>query len=229
MKQVFNIPSPSTDNHEATRTALLQAGAQVFAAQGFIDARVRDIASAAGCNLSAINYHYGSKEGLYLAVIAHAAEQTVARHPLPVAAADAGASAALPDETQAGELLLALVQALLERFLVGGESSLMAQLLIREMSKPTQALEHLVENVARHQFAAAASVVTRLIGPGHPAETLRACVLSLMGQCLLYVFARPVFSRLFPGLYQQFDSAALAAHITRFSLPGLLALRRPMA
>lgn len=53
---------------ERTRRALLEAALEEFAARGFAGARVRDIAERAGVSKDLVNYHFDSKEGLYLAV-----------------------------------------------------------------------------------------------------------------------------------------------------------------
>lgn len=44
---------------------LLDAAERLFAEKGFEAASVRDITQEAGCNLAAVNYHFGSKENLY--------------------------------------------------------------------------------------------------------------------------------------------------------------------
>lgn len=53
---------------EATRRALLDAAERLFAEAGLEGASVRDITKAAKANLGAINYHFGTKDGLILAV-----------------------------------------------------------------------------------------------------------------------------------------------------------------
>jgi AcrR family transcriptional regulator len=53
---------------DRTRAALLDAALEEFAAKGFAGARVRDIADRAGVSKDLIAYHFGGKEGLYLAV-----------------------------------------------------------------------------------------------------------------------------------------------------------------
>lgn len=52
-----------------TRDILLGAASQVFAEKGFDGASVREITSRAGVNLGAITYHFGSKAGLFEAVL----------------------------------------------------------------------------------------------------------------------------------------------------------------
>jgi TetR/AcrR family transcriptional regulator len=51
-----------------SRGALLDAALEEFAAKGFAGARVRDIAQRAGVSKDLVAYHFGGKEGLYLAV-----------------------------------------------------------------------------------------------------------------------------------------------------------------
>lgn len=53
---------------DRTRAALLDAALEEFAAKGFSGARVRDIAQRAGVSKDLIAYHFGGKDGLYLAV-----------------------------------------------------------------------------------------------------------------------------------------------------------------
>jgi TetR/AcrR family transcriptional regulator len=53
---------------DRTRAALLDAALEEFAAKGFAGARVRNIAARAGVSKDLIAYHFGSKDGLYLAV-----------------------------------------------------------------------------------------------------------------------------------------------------------------
>jgi len=54
------IKAPS----EQTRTRLLDAAREVFSQQGFQGATVREICRRAEANVAAVNYHFGSKDGL---------------------------------------------------------------------------------------------------------------------------------------------------------------------
>lgn len=54
---------------EETRGRILDAALELFAASGFEGASTRTIAERAGVNLPAIQYYFGSKEGLYRAVV----------------------------------------------------------------------------------------------------------------------------------------------------------------
>src|SRR5947208_6787622 len=54
---------------ELTRTALVEAAADVFAKRGFDGASLEEIAEAAGFSRGAIYSNFGSKEDLMLAVV----------------------------------------------------------------------------------------------------------------------------------------------------------------
>jgi AcrR family transcriptional regulator len=54
---------------DPTPERLLDAAREVFAREGYDGASVRTITTAAGANLGAVTYHFGSKEQLYHAVL----------------------------------------------------------------------------------------------------------------------------------------------------------------
>jgi AcrR family transcriptional regulator len=53
-----NMPS------DRTRALILDAAERLYAERGFGDVTLRDIVAAAGVNLAAVNYHFGSKDEL---------------------------------------------------------------------------------------------------------------------------------------------------------------------
>jgi len=56
---------PGTDPRgEDTRRRILETAIEVFAREGYEGTSTRELAAAAGVNLPAIQYYFGSKEGL---------------------------------------------------------------------------------------------------------------------------------------------------------------------
>ena len=68
--------SDTADDASGTRERILSAAENLFAADGFETVSLRDITGAAGANVAAVNYHFGSKERLIDAV--------VERHVVPI-------------------------------------------------------------------------------------------------------------------------------------------------
>ena len=60
----------SQDSQLSTRTALLDAAERLFSQYGIEGTSVREIIKAAGTNLGAVNYHFGTKDRLALEVFA---------------------------------------------------------------------------------------------------------------------------------------------------------------
>ncbi|MDA7599426.1 TetR/AcrR family transcriptional regulator [Alphaproteobacteria bacterium] len=61
----MEIPNIRTRNPEATRKAIIDAARHCFAAGGYEDVGVREIAAQAGVTAALINRYFGSKEGLF--------------------------------------------------------------------------------------------------------------------------------------------------------------------
>ncbi len=60
-----------------TREKLLDAAVDLFAANGFGGTSIRDIARLTGMTIPNIYYHFGSKEGLLIAILERATQQIV--------------------------------------------------------------------------------------------------------------------------------------------------------
>ncbi|MRR31366.1 TetR family transcriptional regulator, partial [bacterium] len=63
------VKAAGSSAHDATRRKLIEAGIEIFGVYGYEAATTRMLSKAAKVNLGAIPYHFGSKEGLYHAVV----------------------------------------------------------------------------------------------------------------------------------------------------------------
>ena len=57
---------------EVTRSRILEAAGELIALHGFAETPSKAIATQAGVDLASINYHFGSRGGLYQAVLIEA-------------------------------------------------------------------------------------------------------------------------------------------------------------
>jgi AcrR family transcriptional regulator len=64
---------------DATRSQILAAAREALAADGYSGASTRAVADRAGVQLSLVHYHFGGKQGLLAAVLAHENERLLAR------------------------------------------------------------------------------------------------------------------------------------------------------
>jgi TetR/AcrR family transcriptional regulator, regulator of cefoperazone and chloramphenicol sensitivity len=197
----------------ATEQRLLEAAGEIFAECGYQAATTRQICEKAGANVAAINYYFGDKEGLYMAVLQSVPKAHGEKYPH-----DLGLSLGATPE----EKLRAYVRSLLHRVFDEGRPGWHTKLIAREMIEPTRALDTLVEEAARPLHQELASIVRELLGSGATEDAVRLCTLSIMSQCVYYHHARAVIRRLYPEQkYGIEDIDRLAEHITKFSLGAL--------
>jgi AcrR family transcriptional regulator len=200
-----------------TEQRLLEAAGEIFAEYGYRAATIRQICEKAGANIAAVNYHFGDKEGLYMAVLRSVPNARAERHPTDE----------LPDGAAAEDKLRAYVRLLLDRVFDEGRPGWHTKIMWREMIEPTRALDKLVEEVARPVHQELASIVSEFLPPDATDEAVRLCTMSVLSQCVYYHHARSVIGRLYSEQrYAPEDVARLADHITRFSLGALKALGR---
>lgn len=57
-----------------TQKRLIESAERIFAEKGYHGTSVRDITNAASANVAAVNYHFGSKEGLFFEMIRYRVE-----------------------------------------------------------------------------------------------------------------------------------------------------------
>ena len=96
------LPTRREENARATRSMLLATARELFGQRGFTDVGIEETAARAGVTTGALYHHFGSKRGLFRAVVegieAELMERAVAvgaQHSDPWRALEAGISATL--------------------------------------------------------------------------------------------------------------------------------------
>ena len=186
--QIFARHRPGTHTRgEDTRRRILETALEIFASEGYEGASTRLLAERAGVNLPAIQYYFGSKEGLYRAVIQSIAESTEA-HMAPVTA-KVRVVLERPDAKR--EELLELLCQMLEAFvaLVSGSDTLAEskrQLFARAEVEDTPGLEELHESGMRHVFQPCLELIGRLLGRATEDQETLLSTLTAFGQATIF-------------------------------------------
>jgi AcrR family transcriptional regulator len=205
---------PDVEIDAATRDRLIATGTRLFAERGFEDVTVRDICTAAGANVAAINYHFDGKAGLYMEVLrtAVAIMRTTTEEMIR-------AGEGQPPETQLEVLILTFLQRV-----VAGQDSWIHQLMLQEMRQPTGGMDMVVEQVIGPRFTYVRAVVARLLGLGDMDPLVLACATSVQSQ-LMVALRNPVAVKLGMPPLTIDRVPEVASHIARFSLAGIRAMR----
>lgn len=197
-----------------TRAAIMEAAGKVFVEEGYAKATVRDICRQAGANIAAINYHFGDKKGLYLAVLKYYQEIAFQTNP-----PDLG----IKETQKPEEKLRTYIRSFLMRIMDEGRPAWFGKLLAREFTEPSWAFDILVKETIRPSFQILTGIVAAITGKETKDRKVLLSSMSVVGQCLYFRHSHPVISRLFPREVfgpKQIDE--LTEHITRFSLHGLM-------
>ncbi len=198
-----------------TRERLLDAAESLFAEFGFAATSVRDITSAAACNLAAVNYHFRGKQNLYREVFRRRLTELRDRRIASISGARSGAGSL-------EAVLGAFAAAFLEPLVDHGRGRLLMGLIAREMLDPQLPPElfksEFVDPV--HQVLVEALMTTT---PGLTPRSARACAVAIVGQ-LLQVAQREGRARLDPAWEAGLPPLPeMVAHIVRFSAAGVRA------
>ena len=194
---------------EQTRSRLLNAAREAFSQQGFQGATVREICRRAETNVAAVNYHFGSKDGLLAEALNFAQLKA-----LQIANVKA-------DECPEARLRL-FIRDFMRMLLDETTPSSQCRMMARELADPTPALDKIVREAIAplHEFLG--GLVREIAGEQTEETALRRCVHSILGQCLYYRHSHPVLQRLYPKLrYNGEEIDAIACHIADFSLAGI--------
>jgi AcrR family transcriptional regulator len=200
-------------DHEPTRRRILEAAGPLFAQKGFDATSIREITEAAGTNVAAVNYHFRSKEDLYVATVRLAAESCTQGSPLP----------RWPAGVPARQRLRDFIRAFLGRFLRPDVPAWHRLLIFREVADPRPgACEGFVEEFVRPTFTVLREILHELLPPGTPEQEVFLVGSSIVGQCMHYHHARHVLPRLIGAdEFARCEPERLTEHIWRFSLAAI--------
>ncbi|EGV51487.1 CerR family C-terminal domain-containing protein [Candidatus Endoriftia persephone] len=187
------MPRNLQNNTADTRQRLLQAALKAFGHRDYEAVSTREIVRAADANISAISYHFGGKQGLYLATAEYLAETihtTMAPHLQHIQQASLTAS-----PQQCRQLLANLMARLVRNLALDSITEDAAGLIFREQHHPTEAFEILYKQI----FAPMHDVISQLIAKvwGLPADAPEVLTTShaLFGQVIIFRIGRTTILR----------------------------------
>lgn len=197
---------------DATRLHMLDVAGRVFAERGYADATSKEICARAGTNAAAVNYHFGSRDGLYEAVLVEAHHHLVGMD-------DLMALASQPiDPAQKLRKVLSRVVGMI----AAPDAHWGTRVLLREILSPTAAAPVLVRQAILPKLTVMAGVVGEIMGlpATHPA--VRRGMFFTMAPCFALLLApSEMRQHIFPAL--KLEPAAIAEEMVRHVLAGLSA------
>jgi AcrR family transcriptional regulator len=168
----------------ATERKLIEVAIDLFGRKGPDAVTTRIIAEAAGAQQSAISYHFGSKDRLYLACAEHIAatmRERIAQllvKPLTDISIDDAKSR------------IALIVGGMSAIMMQDEIAPIARFIVREQMNPTPAFAVLYDGAMRHIVEPMVVLLGTISGDSLTIEELRVRCIALMGQVFALRSAR---------------------------------------
>ena len=169
---------------------LLDIAVREFGTHGLEGASTRGIAAAAGTAMSSITYHYGSKEGLYLAAADHIAAMMAAR------LADVlGESEHLPAGPDAARGAIHRLLAALMANMADDSCADAALFIVREQMNPTEAFDRIYDGMMARMLVRLVELVCAATDTSER-NAARIVAVTLIGQVLTVRASRASYLRL---------------------------------
>jgi len=206
------------DIHSCDR--LMRAAEKLFADKGFNATSIRDITKLADCNVAAVNYHFGSKENIYLEVFRRhlqllseirikGIQQIMSR----------------PEQVSLETILDAFARLFYEPLVDEQAGGMFMKLMMREMLDPHLSPELFITEMIGPVRKALGQAL-RQVCPELDEKTLGLCIFSLIGQ-LIHTIHMQKMTNAFKGADLPFaDRKVLFEHIVRFTAAGIRSMEK---
>jgi len=199
---------------KATYDRILEAAGEQFSAAGYAETTSKKIAAAAGVDVASINYHFGSRSGLYRAVLVEAHRQLMSVEFIHQLAAS---------NYTAKDKLKKFLESAIEAAM--GNQGWHTLVLSREMLSPSSHLDALRQGEVFIKFKAVFAILSEITGISEDDPALLRCLISVVAPCSLLRVAKQSLSIINEGI-SEMPREALVEHLWQFSLGGLEAVSR---
>ncbi|MGB9688421.1 CerR family C-terminal domain-containing protein [Thermogutta sp.] len=205
---------------EDTKSRLLTAAGELFAELGYEGASARQICERAGVNIAAINYHFKSKEHLYVEAVKAAAPLFRPEEAdLELRLAEVKKSG---DRAQAVQLLADYIRLMTRHMIAEVVPEWKVKLMMREMLEPHEACCEFFRQHIQRNFAILLGILEVLLPEEMPLERKIQTGLSIVAQCVHYRMAHDTLDFLVPPeLRDKFTAEDVARHIIEFTFSAL--------
>jgi TetR/AcrR family transcriptional regulator, regulator of cefoperazone and chloramphenicol sensitivity len=206
-------PRAPRPHGDATRQHILEVAGRLYAEHGAEATTSKQVCTEAQVNLAGVNYHFGSREGLYAAVLVEAHRRLLSFEALSAIADGPGDARA-----KLGRVIDGLTGAM-------GHDGWHLRVFMRELLAPSAALDTLLLVEVQPKLAILKALLAEAAGLAPQDARLPRCFLSTFAPCMMLLIAnKTVLRRVMADFWQ--DPPALAFHLKTFAFAGLDAIAR---
>lgn len=198
-----------------TRSSLLRAAGKLFARKGFEGTSIREICTEANTNVSAINYYFGDKIGLYKAVIEYGIDLGNELFPPPQR---------LPDE-DIQDFFCRQIETVLKKIKKNSGSKWHQQIIRQEMLLPRKEIAEMIDKKCIEQDYDMFYKTLKLVAPDAADQAVKESTIYLTAILGFHVMLLPHLSGIVSSLDKKniTETKSAAKSIASFIVAGLKA------
>lgn len=180
----------------------------MFADLGYGGTTSKLICQECGCNAAAVNYHFGSRDGLYSAVLIESHRRLIGFNTLLDISNSEDDS-----RTKLGRIIDTLIDGI-------DANQWHSRLFIREIMAPSVHIDAMIKSEALPKLSLLKTLVSDITGLDAEDPMMSLTLLSTIAPCMLLLIGnRDNLSKLFGNFWE--DKAALKIHLKGFLFAGL--------
>lgn len=200
------------------KVALLHAAGELFADYGVEGTGIRAIAEKCQANIAAVNYHFGSKENLYVALVQYVLEQIKCQRPHALLQQK---EKWMQDPLQCADAVFQIVEERCQHYFTNLHPRWYGRLFMRILLQPTPMVSEIMKDTVIPDINATRDVLLCC----HPKMNMEEAELwtdTLLAQLAHYIFAEDLMS-LFPEprLLTPMFHKRIMRHVARVLIRGL--------
>ena len=197
---------------EAVREKLLDAAEILFCEKGFEGTSVRDLTTAAECNVAAVNYHFGGKDKLYVEMFRRQMRKLLQRHREHIDTLAEKPNASLED------LIRGTITVPLKAIENKKKSAAVMKMLVREVLNQHVHKDEIIGDLKDEFFPLFCDAMMRFC-PGLDSESARLCMFTLDALVVHPILFYETYLETIPGI----KAEEIIEHIVKFASAGIRA------
>ncbi|SMC99365.1 TetR/AcrR family transcriptional regulator [Sporomusa malonica] len=182
-----------------TKEKLIEAGEKLFAEKGLSGVSIRELSKEAGANSALISYHFGGKEGLYLAVLE-----------LQFSPINILMNSVMGIEATPTEKIISYARSVA---IIHGKMPFLTKFIMGEMLNPSRFFEPVIRKYIQRIYAFLTATLTEGIACGEFRKDMdvNSGALALAGMMNFYFISRPITRHFLSGDPNQAENYVVQA------------------
>lgn len=207
-------PNPSNSftrkNGDITKKTLIECAGRLIAERGYANTTSKEICEVAKANVAAINYHFGSRDNLYLAVLEEVHSYLLDIHDI---------ENIVDSDISAKEKILQFLDTFAQN--AWHKDGWQVKVWVRELMNPSPVIYQIIGKAAFPKLVVATKIFSEYTGLSIKDPKLYSCMLNVMAPFVVVFLTKHKDIDYTKVLPMKFSEEELLANLKTFAIAGL--------